>query len=77
MIRYRGYTIEYDPPPIGIRSCDWQFSADGYDGAPDSNDIRCGTASSEQDAKNKIDEIIEELASKSSSCIDEIKKESV
>lgn len=75
MIRYRGYTIEYDPPPIGIRSCDWQFCADGYDGAPGSNDIRCGTASSEQDAKNKIDEIIEELASKSSSRIDGIKVE--
>lgn len=60
MTQYRGYSIDYDPPPIGSRSCDWQFSADGYDGAPDSKDIRCGTAPSEQDAMDQIDEIIEE-----------------
>lgn len=26
-------------PPIPDRSCDWSATFDGYDGAPDSNDI--------------------------------------
>lgn len=58
---YRDYVIEYDPPPIGIRSCDWQFSADGYDGSPDSGDIRCGTGPTLEDCKRQIDEIENEL----------------
>lgn len=60
VVRYRGFIITYDPPPIPIRSCDWQFVAEGYDGAPDSGDYRCGSAATEDDAMEQIDELIEE-----------------
>lgn len=54
---YRGYTIAYDPPPIGVRDCDWQFSHKDYDGAPDSGDVRSGAACSLNQAKDCIDDI--------------------
>jgi hypothetical protein len=56
---YKGFTISYDPPPIPIRSCDWQFSADGFDGAPDSGDKRCGSAGSIKEAMEQIDSLLE------------------
>lgn len=40
------YTIFYDPKPIPLRSCDWDWAHTDYDGAPDSNDKRCGNESS-------------------------------
>jgi len=43
---YGPWHIEHDPPPIPVRSCDWQFWHDDYDGAPDGNDRRCGFAGS-------------------------------
>lgn len=49
---YRGYRIHYDPPPIPIRSCDWQFFHEDYDGPEDG---RCGFAGSLADAKAEID----------------------
>ena len=54
-MNYRGYAIQYDPPPIPSRACDWQYAADGYDGAPDGGDTRYGFASSLEDAKRQID----------------------
>ena len=51
--KYRGYTITYNPPPIPIRTCDWQFVHDSYDGPEDG---RCGTAQSLAYAKELIDE---------------------
>lgn len=60
-MRYRNYDITYDPKPIPDRSCDYNFCADGYDGAPDSGDRRCGTAPSIEAAKVAIDELEEEL----------------
>ena len=65
-IRYRGYTISYDPPPIPMRSSDWAFVHDDYDGAPinsesdDGGDRRCGYGASVEDCKQQIDEQIEE-----------------
>lgn len=65
-IRYRGYTIHYDPPPIPLRSSDWAFVHDDYDGAPihsesdDCPDHRCGFGASVEDCKQQIDEQIEE-----------------
>lgn len=29
--RYGKWSIHYDPPPIPVRSCDWQFSHDDFD----------------------------------------------
>ncbi|CAB4191822.1 hypothetical protein UFOVP1229_157 [uncultured Caudovirales phage] len=52
---YRNYNISYDPPPVPIRSCDYQFAHVDYDGPPDE---RCGTAPSFEEAKRQIDEII-------------------
>ena len=60
MIHYRGYAIEYDPPPIPVRCCDWRFAADGFDGAPDSKDARSGSAETLEDAKEQIDTLIDE-----------------
>lgn len=44
--RFGSYTITYDPPPIPIRTFDWQFVHDDFDGADDSTDNRCGAAAS-------------------------------
>ena len=60
-INYRGYFIEFNPKPIPFRGADWDWWADGYDGAPDSHDRRCGTAASENACKQEIDELIEDL----------------
>lgn len=58
---YRGYHIQYDPPPIPIRNADWQFHHDDYDGAEDSRDPRCGFAASEAECREQIDWIEDEL----------------
>lgn len=50
---YRGWHIEYNPPPIPVRTCDWQFWHVDYDGPEDS---RCGFAPSLEAAKAEIDE---------------------
>ena len=52
---YRGYRIYFDPPPIGIRTSDWQFVHEDYDGSPDGNDHRCGDGATLQDCKDSID----------------------
>ena len=49
---YRNYRIQYDPPPIPIRSCDYQFVHVDYDGP---GDHRHGAASSLEMAKAEID----------------------
>lgn len=56
-IRYRGYTITYDPPPIGTRAFDWSFEHDDFDGAPDAGDRRCGHAASVAACRAEIDDI--------------------
>lgn len=53
---YRGWHIHYDPPPIPTRNCDWRFWHDDFDGAPDANDNRSGSAESLEAAKAEIDE---------------------
>ncbi len=53
-IKYRGYTIRLDPPPIPTRQFDWQYCHDDYDGPPDS---RCGAAASAPLCIVEIDEI--------------------
>ena len=60
-IKYRGYVIEYAPPPIPVRIHDWSFVHEDYDGAPDSNDCRQGTAASVWDAKREIDFELDDL----------------
>lgn len=52
---YRDYKISYDPPPVPTRAWDYQFAHVDYDGPGDN---RCGTATSLEDAKRQIDEII-------------------
>lgn len=71
MEKYRGYSIHYDPPPIPIRTCDWQWFHEDYDGAPEylydlPSDPRCGYAGSLEECKADIDEFIEELAAEES-----------
>ena len=57
-VRYRHWTIEYRPPPIPVRSHDWQYVHDDYDGPPSP---LCGTAASVEDCKAAIDELELEL----------------
>ena len=52
---YRDWHIDFDPPPIPTRNCDWQFWHDDFDGAEDANDNRCGYAASLEEAKAEID----------------------
>lgn len=60
-MKYRGYTITYNPPPIPVRSFDYEWVHDDYDGADDGNDRRCGHSESVEAAKAAIDEQIEEM----------------
>ncbi len=52
---YRGYRINFNPPPIPTRFDDWQWSHEDFDGAPDAYDNRCGTSASLEQAKADID----------------------
>jgi len=53
-LKYRGYTITHNPKPIPLRSFDWDFAHDDYDGAVDSKDDRCGSVGSEAAAVLEI-----------------------
>jgi hypothetical protein len=59
-MEYRGYIIKYDPKPIPDRGFDWDYYHEDYDGAPDSGDRRCGAVATMADAKDMIDELIED-----------------
>lgn len=56
-VRYGDWTIRFDPPPIPVRNCDWAFVHEDFDGAPDSNDNRCGYGESPEDCIERIYEI--------------------
>ncbi len=56
-IQYNGYKIAYETKPIPTIDHDWNFSHEDYDGAPDSGDTRCGTASGLKDAIQQINEL--------------------
>ncbi len=58
-LRYGSYTIVYAPPPIPMRTHDWAFWHNDFDGAADANDARCGTAKSVDACKAEIDAIEE------------------
>ena len=53
-MKYKGYTITHNPKPIPVRSHDYDFVHEDYDGY---GDPRCGTAASVEAAKEEIDEI--------------------
>jgi hypothetical protein len=57
-MEYRGYRIYFDPPPIPIRTCDWQYVHNEYDGP---EDRRCGSARTEFDCMLEIDEIEDDI----------------
>jgi len=50
-----GWNIEFNPKPIPLRCCDWDFWHDDNDG----ENCLSGVASSEADAKKQIKEIEE------------------
>jgi len=58
-MKYRDYKISHEPKPIPDRSHDFDFSHKDFDGAPDSEDNRFGTARSLEDACRQIDDIRE------------------
>jgi len=44
LFRYGSWIITYDPPPIPLRTLDWTYVHEDYDGAEDSGDRRLGYA---------------------------------
>lgn len=62
-IKYRGYTIYYDPPPIpGWRNVAWRFVHEDYDAEIFSDgsvsaDPRAGDGASWQDCMDQIDQV--------------------
>lgn len=60
--RYGPWTIYFDPPPIPVRSFDWCFVHEDYDGAPDGCDNRGGAVATFADALNACDEIEDEAS---------------
>ena len=57
IVRYRGWQIQFDPPPIPIRNMDWHYVHENYDGP---GDPRYGHAESYQACLDAIDEIEDE-----------------
>lgn len=53
---YGDWIIYRDPTPFPSRACEWHFYHKDFDGTPDSNDVRCGTAASLADAVAAIRE---------------------
>ena len=58
---YGDWIIKYDPPPIPIRTADWQFYHKDYDGAPIHSegppaDNRSGFGPTAEDCRRQIDE---------------------
>lgn len=56
----KGWHIKYDPPPIPLRECDYQFYHDDYDGTDGGNGL-CGTGRSVIDCLRQIVEIEENV----------------
>jgi hypothetical protein len=62
-VTYRGWTISYDPPPIPVRDCDWQFSHPDFDASyegPEDGWVGnglCGSGASVEDCKAQIDDM--------------------
>lgn len=54
-VQYRGWLIDFDPPPIPTRNCDWHFRHEDFDGI-EAPDDRYGHAASLDEAKAEIDE---------------------
>lgn len=57
--KYKGYSITYWAKPMGDRRYDYDYQHEDYDGAPDGDDNRCGSAASVEECKAEIDELIE------------------
>ena len=49
-----GYECVYNPPPIPMRNCDWQFCHTDYDGP---GDMRCGCGSCPEMCLERVKEI--------------------
>lgn len=60
MTVYRGFIISYDPPPIPIRTMDWHYVHEQYDGAEDAHDNRHGDCANLETCKLEIDELLSE-----------------
>ncbi|MCW2763368.1 MAG: hypothetical protein JWR85_3569 [Marmoricola sp.] len=58
---YGPWRIYFDPPPIPVRNCDWQYHHDDFDGAEDSNDNRAGSCASFADALNECDAVEDDV----------------
>lgn len=61
--RFGKWAIDYDPPPIPARNCDWHYTHEDDDGAPDGSSARSGHAGSLQACLDAIAEMIDEALS--------------
>lgn len=59
-IRYRGWTIWYDPPPIPTDAFNWHYEASDHESDDNACNGRCGTAATLDEAKDYIDDLIQE-----------------
>lgn len=57
---YRGWQIEYSPPPIPVRDFDWNATHPDYDGAAGADDNRRVFGKSWDAVRSEIDEYFEE-----------------
>jgi hypothetical protein len=55
----RSFTITRIDPPGPTTALDWEYVADDYDGP---GDPRCGLAGSEEEARERVDELWEEAS---------------
>jgi hypothetical protein len=61
-VPYRGWWIQYDPPPIPVRGMDWQYHHDDFDASWEGEEDGyvgnglCGHAASLAEAMAEIDE---------------------
>jgi hypothetical protein len=67
---YRDCEIFVDPKPIGSRNHDWEWCHKDYCGPEDTLDVQLyGTAGSEKECKEQIDQMYEERQSEIDSII--------
>lgn len=59
-IAYGDWQISYNPPPIPVRNCDWQYCHKDFDGAEDACDDRYGSSGSLMSAMIRIDDLEDE-----------------
>jgi len=59
MLKLDNWILTLNPKPLPTMNYDWDWQHVNYDGAPDSDDKRCGTGETEVDCLMQIIELLE------------------